>query len=496
MNERCLSGDRQSKEQRKDNKGEISTIKMKTYQLWNVNFLNQILDTMAEGLFTLDDQGVITSWNRSMEKISGYLAQQAVGNTCRLIQCSRCFGQTCPADINKCGVIQHGKTEAKECFIRHKDGYDIPVIKNARLARDENGQILGIVETITDLTELKQIKKSAEEAQRKLKKAYRLGNIIGKSIVMQAVFDAIRSAANSRATVLIQGESGTGKELVAGAIHYNGNNDSGPLITVNCSALSETLLESELFGHVKGAFTGAHRDRKGRFEEADGGTIFLDEIGELTPYMQIKLLRVIQEREIERVGESKKRKIDIRIMAATHKNLYELTQQGTFREDLFYRLKVFPIHVPPLRERREDIPLLVSHFIKKGNKRENKQIKGVETQGMKRLMEHPWPGNIRELENAIEHAFVICNSNHIQLADLPVEVRENHAYPQTGFELTRPVQTGSYGTQNQVKLTKQDLLILLEECHWNKAEVGRRIQKSRTSVWKYMKKWNIPLQKL
>ncbi|MCK5835635.1 MAG: sigma 54-interacting transcriptional regulator [Desulfobacula sp.] len=467
---------------------------METHQLWNVNFLNQILDNMAEGLFTLDQQGTITSWNKSMEKISGYFAHEAIGKSCGLIECSRCFGKQCPASIEKCGVIQHGKTEAKECFIKHKDGQDIAVIKNARLAKDIDGKILGIVETITDLTELTKIKKTAEEAQRKLKKFYGLGNIIGKSAVMKNVFDAIRAASNSHATVLIQGDSGTGKELVAGAIHYNSANDSNPLVTVNCSALSETLLESELFGHVKGAFTGAHRDRKGRFEEADGGTIFLDEIGELTSYMQVKLLRVLQEREIERVGDSKKIKIDIRIIAATHKNLYELIQQGRFREDLFYRLKVFPIHVPPLRKRREDIPILVSHFIKKGNKRERKSIEGIDSEGMKRLMEHAWPGNIRELENAIEHAFVICNSSQIQLKDLPMEIRENHGFFEKNSQNMDLAQTGSFTINRSSKLTKEELLTLLEACNWNKAEVGRRIQKSRTSVWKYMKKWDIPLQ--
>ncbi len=464
---------------------------MQTHQLWNVNFLNQILDTMAEGLFTLDEQGIITSWNRAMEKISGYSAQEAVGQTCRIIECSRCFGKTCPADINRCGVIQHGRTEAKECFIRHKEGHDVAVIKNARLAMDDNGSILGIVETITDLTELKKIKKTAEEAQRRLQHAYRLGNIIGKSPAMQKVFDAIRAAADSRATVLIQGESGTGKELVAGAIHYNGNagadGDIGPLITVNCSALSETLLESELFGHVKGAFTGAHRDRKGRFEEADGGTIFLDEIGELTPYMQIKLLRVLQEREIERVGDSRKIKIDIRIIAATHRNLYDLTRRGGFREDLFYRLKVFPILVPPLRDRREDIPLLVQHFIAKGNQREHKSIRGMDAGAMRRLMEYPWPGNIRELENAVEHAFVICRSEWICLEDLPVEIRENHAGDYTSAN-------SRYRQKESGPLTRERLVVLLQENGWNKAEVGRRIGKSRTSVWKYMKKWDIPLQ--
>ncbi|MCP3871562.1 MAG: PAS domain S-box protein [Desulfobacteraceae bacterium] len=469
---------------------------MKTHELWNVNFLNQILDTMAEGLFTLDDKGTITSWNTSMKKISGYSAQEAVGKGCGLLQCSRCYGEKCPADIGECGVMRHGKTEAKECFIRHKDGHDIPVIKNARLATDNDGQVLGIVETITDLTEIKEIKQTAEEAQRKLKKVYRLGNIIGKSAVMQNVFDAIRAAADSQANILIQGKSGTGKELVAGAIHYNGPNAEEPLITVNCSALSETLLESELFGHVKGAFTGAHRDRKGRFEQADKGTIFLDEIGELTPYMQIKLLRVLQEREIERVGASKKIKIDIRIIAATHKNLYDLTREGKFREDLFYRLKVFPINVPPLIDRRDDIPILVNHFIQKGNKREGKKISKISTNSMKKIMEHSWPGNIRELENAIEHAFVLCNSDQIDLKDLPIEIRESQMVHQSNNTTNRYNKTDQVPSNKKpFLLTKESLIGLLEECGWNKAEVGRRINKSRTAVWKYMKKWNIPLQK-
>jgi two-component system response regulator HydG len=482
---------------------------MKPSELLNTNFVNNILDTMAEGLFTLDEKGVITSWNNSMEKITGYSAWEAIGKTCNLIECSRCFGKSCSNGINQCGVIKYGKTEAKECSIKHKDGYNVPVIKNARLALDEDKQILGIVETITDLTELKKVEKSAEDARRKLKKVYRLGNIVGKSSAMKNVFDAIKAAANSQATVLVQGESGTGKELVAGAIHYNGNNNSSPFITVNCSALSETLLESELFGHVRGAFTGAHRDRVGRFEEADGGTVFLDEIGELTPYMQVKLLRVLQEREVERVGESKKRKIDIRIIAATHQNLYEQTHQGNFREDLFYRLKVFPIYVPPLRKRRDDIPLLVTHFIEKGNKGENKSIKSVDPQAMKRLMEHRWPGNIRELENAIEHAFVICNSDRIKLKDLPIEIREpgSHLNQRALLPLSGeapgqqpPVYQASgrrtSGQKNLVdlKLTKAQLIDLLEDANWNKAEVARQIRKSRTSVWKYMKKWNIPLQ--
>ncbi len=473
---------------------------MQTHQLWNATFLNQIIDTMAEGLFTLDDKGIITSWNKSMENITGYASQEAVGKTCAIIECSRCFGHKCPANVKKCGVIEHGMTEAKECFIRHRDGHEVAVIKNARLVVDDQDQILGIVETITDLTELKKVKKAAEDAQGKLVKSYRLGNIIGKSIVMQNIFESIRAAANSKATILIQGESGTGKELVAGAIHYNSTYRSNPFVIVNCSALSESLLESELFGHVKGAFTGAHKDRKGRFEEADGGTIFLDEIGELTPYIQVKLLRVIQEREVERVGDSKKRKIDIRIITASHKDVYQLTREGKFREDLYYRLKVFPIHIPPLRERKEDIPLLVSLFIKKGNERENKSIRGVDNDGMKKLLAHSWPGNVRELENAIEHAFVICSTERIALNDLPVEIIEGtYSSRNSGMKPAddRGITPESSvpGKRKRIDLNRESLVDLLEQCNWNKAEVGRRIQKSRTAVWKYMKKWDIPLQR-
>ncbi len=462
---------------------------MKTHELWNVHFLNQIIDTMAEGLFTLDDQGIITSWNRAMEKISGFSASEAVGQRCDILKCSRCYGKQCPADIQACGVMRHGRTEAKECFVRHKQGYDVPVIKNARLAKDDQGRILGIVETITDLTELSLARKREEDTRRQLQETFRLGNIIGKSPAMQNVFEAIRAAADSRATVLIQGESGTGKELVAKAIHYNTSEDQRPLVTVNCSALSETLLESELFGHVKGAFTGAHKDHMGRFEQADTGTIFLDEIGELTPYMQVKLLRVLQEREIERVGDTKRRKIDIRIIAATNKNLTGLTRQGAFREDLFYRLKVFTIHIPPLRDRKEDIPLLTEYFVRKTEKRENKSIKGVGPGAMKVLIAHTWPGNVRELENAIEHAFVVCANAFISEADLPVEI---HKAPDIRKPASSETRTREPASQD---LTREALVELLDQCHWNKAEVARRIGKSRTLVWKLMKKWDIPLQR-
>jgi PAS domain S-box-containing protein len=462
----------------------------KTHEIWNVRFINRIIDSMADGVFTMDAQGYISSWNPSMERISGYTAREALGKTCQLLQCSRCFGKNCPANIQKCRIIEQGHAEAKECQLRHKEGHDVEVIKNASVVRDDQDNIVGVVETITDLTELKRARKRAESAMLRLGELHRMDNIIGKSRAMQKVYSAISAAAASEATILIQGESGTGKELVAGAIHYNGDRRDRPLVSVNCSALAETLLESELFGHVKGAFTGASRDRIGRFEEATGGTIFLDEIGELSPYIQVKLLRVLQEREIERVGDSKKRKIDIRVIAATHRDLYAKVREGLFREDLYYRLKVFPIRLPTLRERRGDTPLLANHFIGLLNTRTGKQIKGLSPSALRALMDYSWPGNVRELENAIEHAFVLCNREQIDIDDLPMEIRQ----PDDATASMEPPAVPLSGGRKRKKLSKQKLLDLLEACEWNKAEVGRRAGLSRTAIWKYMKKWNIPLQ--
>jgi len=454
-------------------------------------FSNLLLESMAEGVFTLDDKGEITSWNPAMERITGYKAEEAVGQKCTLLNFSRCFSKSCPTGIEECGIYKYGRLDGRECFLRHKEGHDVPVIKSARLFKGKNGLVKGVVETVTDLTELDKAKRECEDANRQLGKIARFDRIIGKSHAMQQVFSAIKAAAASEATILIQGESGTGKELVARAIHYNSNRIGNPFIAVSCSALTESLLESELFGHVKGAFTGAFRDRLGRFEEAESGTIFLDEIGEVSPFIQIKLLRVLQEREIERVGESKKRKIDARIIAATNTNLPDLLKTGEFREDLYYRLKVFPITIPPLRLRKEDLPLLVSHFIQLQNQKTGKRIEGITQSSMRILMDYSWPGNVRELENAIEHAFVLCSGDLIDVFDLPIEIR------QMAYQPNSPPDLGTTSTPvfPYRKLSPEILLELLHACNWNKAEVGRRAGLSRTAIWKYMKKWHIPLER-
>ena len=465
-------------------------MKDRTSDILDSSLARLLLESMADGVFTLDDKGNITSWNPSIERITGYSASEAIGRPCALLNFSQCFQDSCPTGIEECGIYEHGRIDGRECSLRHKEGHDVPVIKSARLVRDENGSIKGVVETVTDLTELEKARHQAEEANLRLGEIHRFDNIIGTSHVMQQVFLAIRAAANSEATILIQGESGTGKELVAGAIHHHSDRNKMPFVPVSCSALSETLLESELFGHIKGAFTGAIRDRTGRFEEAAGGTILLDEIGEISPLIQVKLLRVLQEREIERVGESRRRKIDLRVIAATNRDLLDLVKSGDFREDLFYRLRVYPITIPPLRKRKEDIPLLAGHFINAQNQKTGKSIKGVSQSSMRILMDYNWPGNVRELENAIEHGFVLCNGELIDIFDLPVEIRQLEYRP-VASEAPSPHRNRALSRK---RLSRETLLEVLGECDWNKAEAGRRVGLSRTSIWKYMKKWDIPLK--
>jgi len=325
--------------------------------------------------------------------------------------------------------------------------------------------------------ELKREKDKNILLSRALEKLYSFGNILGKNAKMQEVYELISDIADTDSTVLIQGESGTGKELIARAIHFNSYRKTKPFVVANCSAYSQNLLESELFGHEKGSFTGAIRRKIGRFEMANGGTIFLDEIGEVSPPTQILLLRVLQDYRFERVGGEETLEVDVRVIAATNKNLIEEMKKGTFREDLYYRLNVIPIFVPPLRERRDDIPLLTSHFLQKYSQERKKEIVNFSPEVMEILLGHFWPGNVRELENVVEHAIIIAKQEKILLKDLPKYI------------LQKPIPTQEFLTLQDYE--KNLILKTLQETNWNKHKTAKRLNINRSTLYGKMRKYNL-----
>jgi len=310
-----------------------------------------------------------------------------------------------------------------------------------------------------------------------LEKQYGFGNILGKNTRMQEIFSLISDIANTDSTVLIQGESGTGKELIARAIHFNSHRKTKPFVVANCSAYSQSLLESELFGHEKGSFTGAIRRKIGRFEMANGGTIFLDEIGEVSPPTQILLLRVLQDHRFERVGGEETLEVDVRVIAATNKNLTEEMRKGTFREDLYYRLNVIPIFVPPLRERKDDIPLLSSHFLKKFSQDRGKEVASFSPEVMEMFLAHSWPGNVRELENVIDHAIIIAKQEKVLLKDLPQFLLQRSLPPQELVTLQ--------------DYEKNLILKTLQETNWNKHKAAKRLNINRSTLYGKMKRYGL-----
>lgn len=339
---------------------------------------------------------------------------------------------------------------------------------------DKKSIFSGVVLVVSDETHLAKLERDMGERQQ-------FHNIIGKNKKMQTVYSLIENLVDVQTTVLVTGESGTGKELVAEALHYKGERGSKPFVRVNCSALSESLLESELFGHVKGAFTGALHDRIGRFQKADGGTIFLDEIGDISPRMQLQLLRVLQEREFERVGDSTPIKVDVRVIAATNQNLLEKIKDGEFREDIYYRLKVVEINLPPLRERCEDIPLLINHFLNKLSKKLNKEITGISSDVQKIFMNYPWPGNIRELEHTLEHAFILCQQNTITVDHLPLAFK--------GFIGTKAHSLGDRRIDEQ-----QTIIQALEKTAWSRVKAARLLGMSRSTFYRKIEEYKIKMQ--
>lgn len=366
----------------------------------------------------------------------------------------------------------------------------MPALKNASILRDDQGTAIGSVETITDISELDRLDRKVAQLSRQLDTGDGFLGIIGKSFAIQQVFDIMQKAAQSDAPVIIFGESGTGKELVARAIHMLGSRKDKPFVQLNCAALNESLLESELFGHTKGAFTGALRHRAGRFEIANGGDFFLDEVGDIPLSVQVKLLRVIESKKFERVGDHQPIHVDVRIITATNKNLESLISQNLFREDLFFRINVLPIHLPPLRKRQDDIPVLVNHFIRQLQHKTRKKISGLTKDAMERFMAYEWPGNIRELKSALEYAFVVSDQGPIDMNHLPLKILKEPTPPKRKIEK-------SPSFFKPAAISKKELLIqALKKSQGNQSEAARILGVNRVTVWNRMKKYRIDLKKV
>jgi PAS domain S-box-containing protein len=376
--------------------------------------MRMIINSVADGVFTVDQNFVITSFNRAAEAITGVPADEALGKPC----CEVFRAEICEADCTLKRTILSDKPIVNHAvFIVRSDGKRVPISISTAALKNDDGQVLGGVETFRDLTLVEALRKEVE-------KTFTFEDIISRNQKMQSIFTILPDVALSDSTILIEGESGTGKELMANAIHNLSGRGKRPIVKVNCGAIPDNLLESELFGYKAGAFTDAKRDKPGRFAQADGGTLFLDEIGDVSPALQVRLLRVLQDGSFQPLGATGTVKVDVRILCATNKDLKGLVAEGTFREDLFYRIRVFALSLPPLRERREDIPLLAQNFIDRLNRLRGKDISGLSREALADLMNYDWPGNIRELQNAIEHAFILCHGGLIQPQHLPSPLRE------------------------------------------------------------------------
>ena len=449
-------------------------------------YFKEIINTMNDGLMVASPDGTILMVNQAFEKIMGYSREEIIGRSCAILNCDACATARSEGKSQWCNLFEQGAAARKPCLFMRKDGSYVHVLKNAAILRDEAGQVLGAVETLTDISELDKRDEKIQQLSKLMDTAGGFQGMVGKSPRMQQVFDLTQKAAQSEAPVIIFGESGTGKELVAHAIHALGRRREGPFITCNCAALNEALLESELFGHVKGAFTGAYTHRQGRFEAAHRGDIFLDEIGDLPPDIQVKLLRVLETKQFERVGDVRPISVDVRIITATHRDLESLVSEGKFREDLFFRINVIPIPLPPLRERLEDVPLLVEHFRKHLRRRSGKAISGLTREAMKIFLDYPWPGNVRELQAALEYAFVVTEDGLIAPEHLPPKLSS---------------QALSVGTPPEVRALpdsdeKTALINALRQTGGNQSQAAALLGVTRVTVWHRMKKHGIDVHKL
>ena len=430
--------------------------------------LESIFSSVQDAIITVDTKMNVIEANKAAEKICGFKLDTGQPFKDCTTECDQSCLEVLQETLKTRTTIRDYQIECG-----HRDRSKLIAMVNTSPLLDSGENFMGAVLVIRDITRLTHL-------EEELKERHHFQNIIGKSEKMQKVYNLLKILANQITTVLITGGSGTGKEVAAKALHYGGARANGPFVTVNCSALAESLLESELFGHVKGAFTGADRDKVGRFEAADGGTILLDEIGDISPLIQLKLLRVLQEKEFDRVGESNPRKVDVRVLASTNRNLKEAIRTGEFREDLYYRLNVIEINLPPLRERYEDIPLLINHFCEVFQKSYEKNISGVSDEVMQAFMNHAWPGNVRELEHAIERAFVLCRDQTIQLEHIPSEIRDY-----TPAHIYKRLPEDSNNDDPEA------IRRALEKTDWNISKAARLLGISRWTLYRRFQKYNI-----
>jgi PAS domain S-box-containing protein len=436
-----------------------------TNSLWR----DAILDSIADGVFTVDCDWRITYFNRAAEEITGIKRADALGRYCfEVFKASICEDGCC---LRQTLETCESRVHQAAYVIRH-DGGKIPISISTAVLRDPSGKIVGGVETFRNLSDVEALRKE-------LKQRFTFADIVSKNARMHEIFAILPQIAISDATVLLEGESGTGKELFARAIHTLSNRSKGPSVALNCAALPDTLLESELFGHVAGAFTDARKDRAGRFALASGGTIFLDEIGDISPALQVRLLRVLQEKTIEPLGGTKTQTVDVRVIAASNRSLTDLIGEGKFRQDLYYRLNVVCLRIPPLRERREDIPLLVEHFIEHFNRLQGKEVSHLDPRALGILMRHPFPGNVRELLNVVEHAFVLCPGGVLLVEHLP-----EHLQPQG----TPPPATA---TRTLDHLEAEMIREALSRNGFNRVATARELGVHKTTLWRKMKKHGI-----
>jgi two-component system response regulator HydG len=427
--------------------------------------LEAIFSSVKDGIITVDRDQFVLEINQAAYGICG-LSREAVGKKFNMLQ-SSCKGRCLESLTETINTKKSVEAAHLECQLADRPEQVVALTTFPLLNR--HGEFSGAVMVVKDETRLIDLERELNERQR-------FHKIVGKSKKMQEVYSLIELLSDVETTVLVTGQSGTGKELVAEALHYKGNRGSKPIVKVNCSALSENLLESELFGHVKGSFTGAIKDKVGRFELANGGTVFLDEIADISPKIQIELLRILQEKEFEKVGDSNTIKVDVRVIAATNQDLSKKVKMGEFREDLYYRLNVMKIHLPQLKERREDIPLLTDHFLQKFNNKFNKEIKTISADVEKLFMEYNWPGNVRELEHALEHAFILCRQSTVTVDHLPVELKS--------FVNTDISQNDNHGKDIN---DPQVILQALERVAWNKSRAAQLLGISRRSIYRKIK---------